>query len=77
MALVPQSHKDFDHNENNFIYSKATRLTEKKNSEKWKLQLKIVKTPLFSDRFKVLEIFSFTVLFYALITMLTLQSHLW
>ena len=29
IALVSQGYKDFDHNENNFIYSKAIRLTGK------------------------------------------------
>ena len=58
MALVSQGHKDFDHNENNYIWSKAIRLSGKK-IEKWKLQQKIIKTLIFSYRLKVLEIFSF------------------
>ena len=29
ISLVSQGHKDFDHNENNSIYSKAMRLTGK------------------------------------------------
>ena len=53
-----QGHKNFDHNENNFIHSKTIRLTGK-YIEKWKLQLKIVKTQIFNYRFEVSEIFGF------------------
>ena len=51
-----QGHKYFDHNENNFVYSRAIRLTGKW-IQKWKLQLKIVKTQIFSYRLEGLEIF--------------------
>ena len=40
IALVFQGHKDFDHNENNSISSKAIRLSGKK-IEKWKLQQRL------------------------------------
>ena len=33
IAFASQGHKDFDHNENNLLYSKAIRVTEK-NPEK-------------------------------------------
>ena len=45
IALVSQSHKDFDHDENNLIYSKATRLTEKKKLRKVKTTAKDCKNP--------------------------------
>ena len=56
--LVSQGHNNFNHNENNFIYSKAIPLTGKE-TKNWKLQLKIVKAVIFIDRLGVLEIFSF------------------
>ena len=58
IALVSQGHKSFDHNENNFIYSKAIWLT-RKLTKKGKLQLNIVIAQIFSYKLGVLEIFSF------------------
>ena len=58
IAFLSQRHQDIDQNENNFIYFKGIRLTIR-STEKLKLQLKIVKTLIFSYRLEVLEIFGF------------------
>ena len=74
ITLVSQGHKDFDHNDNNFIYSKAIRLTGKKINI-WKLQLKVVKTQIFTYWLGNLEIFSF--IFHFPVLFLMHRSLLW
>ena len=82
IALVSQGHEDFDHNENDFIYSKVIRLTGKPNQVSQKLK---ITTEDFKKLNLHVQIGSFRNLhlsfllsgffLYAPMTILTLKSH--